>query len=403
MATKAKKTAKPKPAKRTGLTGAIARHPAAGIIGGVVGLAAAGTAAGVAANRISGRRVRAAELFDEFATATEHTEAEFRRDDPLGPASRAADRTALVQTDDGVLLSVEEIGPARAPLTIVFVHGYTLSMASWTFQRRTLAAELATANGHRPDARLVFYDQRGHGSSGRGSSENSTIEQLARDLATVLETRVPRGPVILVGHSMGGMTIMGLAALHPELFGSKVIGVALISTSSGNIADLTFGMPELLTRVRAAVFPVAAWTMRRRPAFAERTRRMAADIVSAATRSLSFADSDVDPNLAHYVDAMIAGTPVDVIAEFYPALAGLDHTGSLTPLRAVPTLVLTGDKDKMIPKEHSERIVELLPDAEFVVVPDAGHMVLLEKPDEVTEALAALVHRAGAERAARPA
>ena len=51
---------------------------------------------------------------------------------------------------------------------------------------------------------------------------------------------------------------------------------------------------------------------------------------------------------------MIAGTPVDVIAEFYPALAGLDHTGSLEPLRGIPTLVLTGDKDKMIPKEHSE-------------------------------------------------
>ena len=101
-----------------------------------------------------------------------------------------------------------------------------------------------------------------------------------------------------------------------------MVGVALISTSSGNLADLNFGLPELLTRVRAAVFPVAAWTMRRRPAFAERTRRMAADLVSAATRSLSFASSDVDPALAHYVDAMIAGTPVDVIAEFYPALAG---------------------------------------------------------------------------------
>ena len=68
-----------------------------------------------------------------------------------------------MQADDGVLLSVEEIGPRDAPLTVVFVHGYTLSMASWAFQRRTLAAELATANGHRPDARLVFYDQRGHG------------------------------------------------------------------------------------------------------------------------------------------------------------------------------------------------------------------------------------------------
>ncbi|HEY0402818.1 MAG TPA: alpha/beta hydrolase [Blastococcus sp.] len=389
-----------RPTKRTGRTSAVSRHPAAGIVGGLVGLAAAGTAAGIAVSRMAGRRVRATELSDEVSTSTEHTPAELRGDDPLGAASRAADRTALVQTDDGVLLAVEEIGPTNAPLTVVFVHGYTLSMASWTFQRRTLAAELATANGHRPDARLVFYDQRGHGSSGRGHSENSTIDQLARDLSAVLEARVPRGPVVLVGHSMGGMTIMGLASLRPDLFGPKVVAAALISTSSGNLAELNFGLPDLLTRVRAAVFPVAAWTMRRRPAFAERTRRIAADIVSAATRALSFSSSDVDPALVHYVDAMIAGTPVDVIAEFYPALAGLDETGSLKPLRAIPTLVLTGDKDRMIPKEHSEQIVDQLPNAEFVVVQDAGHLVLLEKPDEVTAALTGLLRRVAAEQTA---
>jgi pimeloyl-ACP methyl ester carboxylesterase len=377
------------------------RGHTAGIVGALLGLAAAGTAAGVAVTRVAGRRVRAAELGPAADVAPELTPAQLREDDPLGSAARAADRTALVPADDGVLLSVEEIGPRDAPLTVVFVHGYTLSMASWAFQRRTLAAELATANGHRPDARLVFYDQRGHGSSGRGTPEHSTIEQLANDLETVLETRVPRGPVVLVGHSMGGMTIMGLAALRPELFGPKIVAAALISTSSGQLADLTFGLPELLTRVRAAVFPVAAWTMRHRPGLAERTRRLAADVVSVVTRSLSFASTDVDPALSRYVDAMIAGTPVDVIAEFYPALAGLDETGSLEPLRRIPTLVLTGDKDKMIPMEHSELIVERLgwPEeslAEFVVVPDAGHLVLLEKPAEVTEALTALLRRVGA-------
>jgi pimeloyl-ACP methyl ester carboxylesterase len=381
--------------------GTPAKHSRAGIVGAVVGLAAAGTAAGVAVSRIAARRVRAAELgpratlATEVMTAGQHTEADLRENDPLGAASRAPDRTALVQTDDGVLLALEEIGPRDAPLTVVFVHGYTLSMASWTFQRRALAAELATANGHRPRARLVFYDQRGHGASGRGAPEHSTIEQLARDLAAVLETRVPRGPVVLVGHSMGGMTVMGLAALRPELFGTRVVAAALLSTSSGQLADLNFGLPELLTRVRAAVLPVAAWTMRRRPAFAERTRRAAADLVSAATRALSFASADVDPELVHYVDSMIAGTPVDVIAEFYPALAGLDETGSLEPLRKIPTLVLTGDKDTMIPPAHSELLLERLPDAEYVVVPDAGHMVLLEKPAEVTEALTALLRKAG--------
>jgi pimeloyl-ACP methyl ester carboxylesterase len=372
------------------------RGRVAGVVGAVVGLAAAGTAVGVAVTRIAGRRVRAAELGPAGDVAAAMAAAELREDDPLGAASRTADRTALVQADDGVLLAVEEVGPRDAPLTVVFVHGYTLSMASWTFQRRSLASELATANGHRPDARLVFYDQRGHGASGRGKAERSTIQQLARDLATVLERRVPDGPVVLVGHSMGGMTIMGLAALRPELFGSKISAVALLATSSGQLADLNFGLPELLTRVRAAVFPVAAWTMRHRPAFAERTRRLAADVVSAVTRSLSFASADVDPALVHYVDSMIAGTPVDVIAEFYPALAGLDETGSLEPLRRVPTLVLTGDKDKMIPMEHSELLLERLPDAAYVVVPDAGHLVMLEKPDEVTEALTALLRRVGA-------
>jgi pimeloyl-ACP methyl ester carboxylesterase len=375
----------------------------AGIIGAVVGLAAAGTAVGVTVSRIAARRVAAGE--SPLPPRGTISAAELREEDPLGAAARQPDRTALVQADDGVLLSVEEIGPRDAPITVVFVHGYTLSMASWAFQRRTLAAELATANGHRPAARLVFYDQRGHGSSGRGAADRSTIEQLAGDLDSVLEARAAAGPVVLVGHSMGGMTIMGLAALRPDLFGPRVVAVALVSTSSGNLAELSFGLPELLTRVRAAFLPVAAWTMRRRPAVAERTRWVAADLVSAVTRLLSFASSDIDPALTHYVDAMIAGTPVDVIAEFYPALAGFDETGSLQPLRRIPTLVLTGDRDKMIPKEHSELIVDGLggadqPNVELVVVPDAGHMVLLEKPAEVSAALTALLRRVSAERTA---
>jgi pimeloyl-ACP methyl ester carboxylesterase len=383
-------------------------HSTAGLLGAVAGLAAAGTAVGVAVHRAAVRRVGAERVGSAAGLPADATDAELRDEDPLGPASRRADRTAQVRADDGVLLAVEEVGPLDAPLTVVFVHGYSLSMNSWTFQRRSLGAELATANGSRPRARLVFYDQRGHGSSGRGAAEHSTMDQLGRDLAAVLAARAPRGPVVLVGHSMGGMTVMALAEQHPTLFGGRVVGAALLSTSSGGLADLHFGMPEFLTRLRAAILPVAAWTMRRRPGLAERSRRMAAWVISAATWSLSFASRDVDPALGRYVDAMIAGTPVDVIAEFYPALAGLDETGALEPLRAVPTLVLTGDSDTLIPPEHSEKLVELLggPDAELVehvVVPEAGHMVPLEKPAEVTAALSALIRRVSAERTAATA
>ncbi len=392
-------------ATRAAIAGAFERHPAAGVAGAVVGLAAATTAVGLAVARIATRRVRADRVSPAGTLPEGASDAELREDDPLGPASRRADRTALVQARDGALLAVDEVGPLDAPVTVVFVHGYSLSMASWTFQRRALGAQLATANGHRPTARLVFYDQRGHGSSSRGPAQHSTIEQLADDLAAVLQTRVPSGPVVLVGHSMGGMTVMGLADVRPELFGTTVAGVALVSTSSGNLADLDFGLPGFLTRVRAAVLPIAAFTVRRRPGLAEHTRRLAADVVSLATRSLSFASTDVDPRLGRYVDAMIAGTPVDVIAEFYPALAGLDTTGALQPLRQVPTLVLTGDADTMIPPAHSDTLVELLggegPMVEYVVVPEAGHLVPLEKPEEVTRALAGLVRRVAAETAER--
>jgi pimeloyl-ACP methyl ester carboxylesterase len=377
----------------------------AGIIGAAVGLAAAGTAVGVAVTRSATARVRATQLAgqsgDDGRAVADVPARELRQQDPLGADSRSADRSALVPTDDGVLLAVEEIGPLDAPLTAVFVHGYALSMASWTFQRRDLGVALATANGHRPAARLVFYDHRGHGSSGRGDAEHADIEQLAADLESVLDARAPRGPVVLVGHSMGGMTVLTLAQRRPELFGTRIAGVALVSTSSGNLADLDFGLPQLLTRLRTAVLPVAAWTMRRRPALAEHTRKLAKGIVSAATWSLSFSSTDVDPALGRYVDAMIGGTPVDVIAELYPAIAGLDASGAIEPLRRVPTLVLTGDADKMIPKAHSEKLAAELPDARFVVVPDAGHLVLLEKPAEVTAALAELFRRVAAEQGDR--
>ena len=389
-----------KPAARASGSSGSGHHLGriAGIAAGIAGLAAVGGAVGYGVARGLGR-VRGTR---GPSIADRESPAELREEDPLGHETRRVDRQVQVVTDDGVPLAVEEVGPDDAPLTVVFAHGYCLSMASWTYQRRTLAAELATANGSRPLARLVFYDQRGHGDSGRGPADHASLEQLARDLRAVLETRVPRGPVVLVGHSMGGMTIMALAALHPELFGGRVVGAALVSTSSGNLAGLSFGLPEMLTRVRAAVIPLAAYTMRRRPAFAERTRRVAADLVSAVTWSLSFGSPEVDPALARYVDAMIAGTPVDVIGEFYPALAGMDHTGSLEPLRRVPTVVLTGDKDRMIPKEHSDLIVERLPESQYVVVPDAGHLVLLEKHGEVTEVLSGLLRRVAADHHLSP-
>ncbi|MFE2124281.1 alpha/beta fold hydrolase, partial [Rhodococcus aetherivorans] len=126
-----------------------------------------------------------------------------------------------VRTEDGVDLAVREVGSALAPLTIVFVHGYCLRMQSWHLQMRHLQERWGK------DVRMVFYDQRGHGESAVSTSKSCTIAQLGRDLGTVIDTVVPTGPVVVVGHSMGGMTTIALAAQRPELFDERIVGVGL--------------------------------------------------------------------------------------------------------------------------------------------------------------------------------
>src|SRR4051795_2839628 len=112
-----------------------------------------------------------------------------------------------IVADDGVPLHVEvdELDPGlrqpASPLTVVFCHGYALNLDSWHFQRAA----------YRGLVRSVYYDQRSHGRSGRSSEGRATIDQLGHDLLTVLDHVVPDGPVVLVGHSMGGMSIVALA------------------------------------------------------------------------------------------------------------------------------------------------------------------------------------------------
>src|SRR5690606_3021316 len=82
--------------------------------------------------------------------------------------------------------------------------------------------------------------------------------------------------------------------------------------------------------------------------------------------------------------------------EYYPAFNDHDKTEALAHFAGLPVLVLAGVQDLVTPSEHSEEIAGLLPDAELVLVPDAGHLVILEHPEVVTDRLADLLTRAGA-------
>lgn len=339
--------------------------------GAAVGLVAAGATATVLARRLSAFRRRDAEadvIFGRGASAV---------------AGRAG--VDVVFSEDGVPLQVETVGPDDASLTVVFCHGYTLTSGSWHYQR----AEFAPLTGR--SLRLVFYDQRGHGGSGWGSPERATIDQIADDLARILDERVPTGRVVLVGHSMGGMAIVGLAEHRPELFGPRIVGAALLSTSTGNLASVGFGVPQAITGLSTAVLPLVARLARQRPQVAERTRRLGKDVAFMATKRMSFSGREVTPGLASYVDRMIASTPADVIGAFFPALSGMDKSGVLAPLEQVAALIMCGDSDRVTPKGHSELLVEQLPDAKLVIVPDAGHLALMERPEAVNEHLRAFL------------
>jgi pimeloyl-ACP methyl ester carboxylesterase len=344
----------------------------AGIAAGILGAAALG---GVTAQRMAVKRYR--------SNLTELTLDE--RFDEL-----TSDRVYSVAADDGVVLHVEEVGPVDAPITIIFAHGWTLRSGSWHFQRLGLAgAGFGTGTG--PTARMVFYDHRSHGKSSRAPADHSTMEYLASDLRQVIATSAPERPIVLVGHSMGAMAILTLAALAPQLFAERVIGIGLICAGATYLAQSPFNR-LLVTRGNWAVRAITNVAVRY-PAVFERSRASNRDAVWLLTRSLGFA-KDVPGPLVDYLDEMISATPVQVIADYAPALLSFDQTAALPALAGIPTVIVAGDKDRMTPLARSQAIADALPDAEFVVASGSGHMAMMEDAELVNDALRRMLERA---------
>ncbi len=290
-----------------------------------------------------------------------------------------------VAADDGTLLHVEVDEPTEPDpdgLTVVFSHGYALNLDSWHYQRLALQGRVRT----------VWWDQRGHGRSERGPVGSATIDQVGADLAAVIAAVAPSGPLVLVGHSMGGMTVMSLAAKDPEHFRDRVVGVALLSTSSGGLENVDLGLDRLGTLLRKLA-PGALNLLSRRPLLVERTRRIGSDLEEVIVKRWSYA-SDVDSDLVDFTARMIAATKIEVVSDFLPAFGMHDKRDALEGLGDTETLVLVGDHDLLTPADHSEEIHRALPHAEFALVRDAGHLVMLEHPEIVTPHLVALLHRA---------
>ncbi|MEV6326468.1 alpha/beta hydrolase [Streptomyces sp. NPDC051909] len=366
----------------------------AGWAGAAIGVLAAGAAAGVAVERLTvGRSVR-----QKARLAL----------DAEGPYGALRGTPGKAVADDGTALyyEVDEVEPdpsaprrrrlfgrkAPTPVTVVFSHGYCLNQDSWHFQRAAL----------RGLVRTVHWDQRSHGRSGPGLAQEGpdgvpvSIAQLGRDLKAVLDAAVPEGPLVLVGHSMGGMTVMALAEQYPELVRERVVGVGFVGTSAGQLHEVSYGLPLAGVNAVRRVLPGVLRALGSQAELVERGRRATADLFAGLIKKYSFSSKDVDPAVARFAERMIESTPIDVVAAFYPAFAEHDGTAALAAFRELPALALAGDRDLVTPGSHTEVIADLLPDAELVIVPDAGHLVMLEHPEAVTDRIADLLVRAGA-------
>jgi len=293
------------------------------------------------------------------------------------------DCSVVVTTPDGVPLAVREVGPKDAPLTVVFAHGYCLRMGAFYFQRARLTDQWGS------QVRMVFYDQRGHGQSGDGPPESYTVEQLGKDLETVLAVMAPRGPVVLVGHSMGGMTVLSHARQFPQRYPTKVVGAALIASAAEGVSRSPLG--EIL---KNPALEAVRFAVRHAPKTVHRTRGAAKSVIAPILRAASYGDEKVSPSVIEFSEKMMHDTPIQTLVEFLHALEVHDETSALATLAKVPTLIACGDHDLLTPMEHSQDMADALPKSELVIVDGAGHLVQLEQPEVIDDALVRLVERA---------
>ena len=289
-------------------------------------------------------------------------------------------RPVTVVADDGCPLHVEVDEVEDSPLTVVFAHGYALNLDCWHFQRA----------GYRGLVRAVYYDQRSHGRSGRSSKGHATIEQLGRDLKQVIDEVVPDGPVVVVGHSMGGMSIIAMAEEFPELFGDRVVGVGLISTTAGGLDPHRILVPLMPSNVGSSLALRVVATLARGHRAIDGVRRVTKAFATVVTDEFAFGD-EVPESYVRFVDSMLSATPFEVIAEFFPGFGSLDKFETIRALGEVPVSIICGTDDKLTSIGHSRKLHSRIPGSRLLECEGAGHMVVLERHEDVNAELDKLI------------
>ncbi|GAA4641294.1 alpha/beta fold hydrolase [Gordonia humi] len=287
--------------------------------------------------------------------------------DPLLAAPSGA-RSSVVGASDGTLLHAVISGDVDAADEIVIlIHGWTCNTGFWN-------AQVGHLGGRRA---LIAYDQRGHGLSEMGSTK-PTAELLGRDLQAVIDELVPDGKrAVLVGHSMGGMTIMSWAAQFGAGMEEKISGIVLTSTAAFGVVQRQLLVPKNL------------------PAFARPFEPLVERAFVSTPLPLP-ANSAITERITHYValgpvarqahvdfsDEQIAACSPTARAAWGAAMYSLDLRPGLAKI-TVPTAVVVGSADRLTSPEHAEEMAQVLRGNgvlhSITEYPGAGHMVPIER------------------------
>jgi len=276
-----------------------------------------------------------------------------------------------LRADDGVRLHVEIDGDDLPGPTLVFAHGYVENVDVWHYPR------LALRGKHR----MVFYDQRSHGQSGRSPIDHITLAHLADDLKSVID-ETTRGPVILVGHSMGGMTVMEFARNHPLYFERQVKAAVLMNTSSGRLMVTNPAFYRLAPLVRRGS-PVITWA---RGGF---TRPIIRGVLTGP---------DIRREHVDMIEHMVHRTHPSTFTHFAPLFTTLDTSEGFPTLGRVPTTVIGGVSDHLTPISHSRYIAKKIPDATLVELDRVGHFSMFENAERVIEVLDTTAEKVAADQ-----
>lgn len=244
-------------------------------------------------------------------------------------------------------------------------HGVTLSARTWVKQLERLP-ELGFT--------VLAIDSRGHGDSRAGESGHS-VANLALDLRTALEALDVRDAV-LVGHSMGGIAVQALAAYHPEVVQQRVKGIVLLSTLARTIFTDAKRLQWLIER-HGHLLPDFGGLMARRN-------------LGLLLARIGFG-RDPQPSHVELVRHMIESCDPETTRGSTRALLGLDLVPDISRIR-VPTLVICGSADLITPPAESRRIAATIPGARLEMLDGGGHMLMLERTEEVDRMIVDFAH-----------